>query len=433
MVVSVGALRGRAGGLSAPRRPHHEQRGRGREPLQAHLADRLELEPGPVLDGVGHPVGDQHLAGLGPVDHTVSEVDLAAEVVAVAVDGLSAVDADPGLRALREAGQKADRPLGQRSRIGRDDHHLVADRLHDRRLRRQRRLDRLDEALDQVQRLQVTLLLGVAGEAGDVDEAEGDRDLTEVGRLRPQFGLHVADHVLLEEEAQVAGVQVLGERCRQRQDVGCQPSHLLGHLQLRHRVADHRLVDVEVEQPHLGVGDAANGLHVDTDQLQEGDEGEAGGKDAGAVAQGGDVAGVENPLAPQRGAEDAEDALDQLRLEAGLLRHLLDRDLLLGLGEQLFGEAEGKPALAAGPLQVGQRVAPLAHPRHDPGLCGRGRRPAAPLHGDDLLLRPAFQRAGRDARAAGRLAERYALVGNHRGSRLAGRGDLQTERLIPSG
>ena len=43
-------------------------------------------------------------------------------------------------------------------------------------------------------------------------------------------------------------MQVLGQRRRQRQDVGGQLAHLLGHLQLRHAVADHRLVDVEVER-----------------------------------------------------------------------------------------------------------------------------------------------------------------------------------------
>ena len=153
--------------------------------------------------------------------------------------------------------------------------------------RRQRRLDRLDEVLDHVERLHVPLLLGVAGEAGEVDEAEGDRDLAELdfGRVGAELGLHVADHVLLEEEAQVAGVQVLGQRRRQRQDVGGEVAHLLRHLQLRHAVADQRFVDVEVEEPHLGVGDPPHRLHVDADQLQEGDEREAGGEHPGAVAQ----------------------------------------------------------------------------------------------------------------------------------------------------
>ena len=72
-----------------------------------------------------------------------------------------------------------------------------------------------------------------------------------------------------------------------------QVAHLLGHLQLRDAVADHRFVDVEVEEAHLGVGDPPQRLHVDADQLQEGDEREAGGEHPGAVAQRLDVLGVE--------------------------------------------------------------------------------------------------------------------------------------------
>ena len=40
-------------------------------------------------------------------------------------------------------------------------------------------------------------------------------------------------------------------------------------------VAHQRLVDVEVEEPHLGVGDLRHRLAVDADELQEGDEREA--------------------------------------------------------------------------------------------------------------------------------------------------------------
>ena len=77
---------------------------------------------------------------------------------------------------------------------------------------------------------------------------------------------------------------------------------------------------VEVEEADLGVGDPPHRLDVDADQLQEGDEREAGGEHAGAVAQRLDVLGAEQPLAAERGAEDDEDPLDQLRLEAGLAR-----------------------------------------------------------------------------------------------------------------
>ena len=54
-----------------------------------------------------------------------------------------------------------------------------------------------------------------------------------------------------------------------------QARHLLGHLEARHAVADQRLVDVEVEELDLGVGDLRQRLAVDAHELEEGDEREA--------------------------------------------------------------------------------------------------------------------------------------------------------------
>ena len=160
--------------------------------------------------------------------------------------------------------------------LRRDDHHLVADRLHDRRLGGQRRLDRVDEALDHVERLLVALLLGVAGEPGQVDEAERHRDPRQAAARPADVGLHVADDVLLDVEAQVAVVHVLHQRAGDGEQVGRQVAHLLGDLERRHLLLHQRLVDVEVEEADLGVGDPADRLGVDADQLQEGDEREAG-------------------------------------------------------------------------------------------------------------------------------------------------------------
>ena len=126
------------------------------------------------------------------------------------------------------------------------------------------------------------------------------------------------------------------------------------------------------------------------------------------------VLGAEQALLTQRGAEDDEDALDQLWLETGLTGNLTKRRLLLLFGEEILGKAEGKAALAPGALEVLERVAALAHARDDAGLGGGCRRPAAAAYRQDLLLSPAFQRAGRDAGAARCLAERYSFVGGHR-------------------
>ena len=76
---------------------------------------------------------------------------------------------------------------------------------------------------------------------------------------------------------------MIGER--ERQQLAREPLHLLGHLQPGDAVAHQRLVHVEVEQAHLGVGDLGERLAVDADELQEGDEREAGGEHGGGVAQ----------------------------------------------------------------------------------------------------------------------------------------------------
>ncbi len=204
----------------------------------------------------------------------MGQVHVGSEVVAVAVNGLAEVDADSRLRALREELQKAHGPFGERHRLRRDDHHLVADRLHDERLGRQRGLHRVDESLDQVEGLLVALLLRVAGESGEVHEAEGHHHPAELSRS-VELGLHVADDVLLVVEAQVAVVDVVHQRRGRREEVARQALHLLGHLHGVHALGDQGLMDEEVEQPHLGLGDLPDRLRVDPDQLKQSDEGEA--------------------------------------------------------------------------------------------------------------------------------------------------------------
>ena len=101
--------------------------------------------------------------------------------------------------------------------------------------------------------------------------------------------------------------------------------HLLGHLEPGHAVAHQRLVDVEVEQPDLGVGDLRERLAVDADQLQEGDEREAGVQHRGGVLEQLEVLVGEAVAACAREAERAPDALDQRRLEPGPLGGVAQR------------------------------------------------------------------------------------------------------------
>ena len=90
-----------------------------------------------------------------------------------------------------------------------------------------------------------------------------------------------------------------------------------------HAVADQRLVDVDAEQARLGVRDLAQRLPVDAHHLEEGHQREAGGQHRRHVAQRLEVLLVEAVQHPGRQAQRPPDALDQRRLEAGLVGGLL--------------------------------------------------------------------------------------------------------------
>ena len=85
----------------------------------------------------------------------------------------------------------------------------------------------------------------------------------------------MADDVLVEEVLEEALVDVVHDRRGERQQLAREALHLLRHLEVRHAVVDQRLVDVEVEEPDLGVGDPRQRLPVDAHELEEGDEREA--------------------------------------------------------------------------------------------------------------------------------------------------------------
>ena len=70
------------------------------------------------------------------------------------------------------------------------------------------------------------------------------------------------DHVLLDEVLEEAPVDVVHDRRGEREQVAREVLHLLGHLQAGHALAHERLVHVEVEQAHLGVGDLGERLPV---------------------------------------------------------------------------------------------------------------------------------------------------------------------------
>ena len=94
------------------------------------------------------------------------------------------------------------------------------------------------------------------------------------------------------------------------------PLDLLGHLERGHAVRDQRLVDVEVEEADLGVGDPAQTLRVDANQLEEGDEREAR-LEGPAQCRIASTSSRSAALAAGRRPEEGHQALDQLCLEPG--------------------------------------------------------------------------------------------------------------------
>ena len=115
-------------------------------------------------------------------------------------------------------------------------------------------------------------------------------------------------------------------------------------------VAHQRLVHVEVEEPHLGVGDLRERLAVHAHELQEGDEREARVEHVGHLLEHLDVLGGQvverwaNPSMPKM-------PLDQRRLEAGRARGLPQRDRRRRCGQQLLDVAE-----CQAPLVVARRI-----------------------------------------------------------------------------
>jgi len=212
---------------------------------------------------------------------------------------------------------------------------------------------------------------------------------------RIEIGLHVADDVLVDEVREQALVDEVHHRRDERQQVGCESLHLLGHLDAGHALAHERLVDVHVEEAHLGVGDLRERLAVDARELQEGDQRQARRQHGGRVAQQLELAGGDLVRGRRGQPERRDDALDQRRLEARLLRRLLERVRRHGGREQLRQVAEGQPPALAGGADLLERVAALAHARDEPRVRDGGRRPAAVVLRDQPAGEPAAQRRRR--------------------------------------
>ena len=316
--------RARAAASAAPHSSagaREEQLGHSENPLSRTSPMRLELE---VRAGrVDDRPRDEHLAARRARRDARGLVDLAPVVVAVAVERLAVVDADARQRALgRAVAWKPTAQSVERGRVRADDHHLVADRLDDARVVGQRVLDRLDEALDR-------------GHAPPPRPAPRSCACSRRGRRRrsPRAGGPRSSASSSRSASMWPMTSCSTKCCRKRwcrwsmigeasgSSSRGEPLHLLGHLEPGDAVAHQRLVHVEVEQAHLGVGDLGQRLAVDAHELQEGDEREAGGEHGRRRSAA--AGGRPRSEAWSRRRAEADrlpDALDQGGLEPGLAR-----------------------------------------------------------------------------------------------------------------
>ncbi len=95
----------------------------------------------------------------------------------------------------------------------------------------------------------------------------------------------MTDDVLLDEVLQVALVDLVEHRRSEREHVTRERVHLLGGLDPGRPRSHQRLVDIQMEQAHLGIGDLGHRLAIYPDQLQQSHEREARIEHRGDVAQ----------------------------------------------------------------------------------------------------------------------------------------------------
>ena len=194
--------------------------------------------------------------------------------------------------------------------------------------------------------------------------------------------------------------------------------HLLGDLDARHARAHQRLVHVEVDQAHLGVGDLRDRLPVDAHQLQERRQREARRRARRRrtciICRSSSVIAVQRQRAE---AHRGEDPLDQLRRRGPLARAAsLERVAAPRSRCSRFsiGPIASWP-LSLALLDLLERVPARAQPRHDAHVGERGAASSARRKpGTSPFATQRLTVAGETPGARGDLGERQL-------ARLAGR------------
>ena len=164
-------------------------------------------------------------------------------------------------------------------------------------------------------------------------KAIATRRRPEVDRVAVEVGLHVADDVLLDEVLEVALVDLVHDRRGQRQQLAGSATPSARPISTPVAPDAHqRLVDVEVKQPHLGVGDLRDRLAVDAHELEQGDQRKPGVEHGGDIAQQLQLVLGTAPAACELTPRPAMMPLDQRRLEPGLRAAASLERVALGLG-----------------------------------------------------------------------------------------------------
>jgi hypothetical protein len=222
--------------------------------------------------------------------------------------------------------------------------------------------------------------------------------------------LEVADDVLLDEVGEEAAVHVVHDRRGEREQRPRQCLELLGDLEAGDAVAQQGLVDVEVDEAHLGVGHLRERLTVDARELLERLERQPRVEDRRHVVEEHEVALGDALERLRAEAEGQVQPGDERRLEARPARGLLEADVPLGVGgwQQVVEVADGEAPRGGRVADLGRRAAAVAQARDHPRVGDRGRRPE-PVRGrrHEPVARPAAQRRGRDPDAARRLSQRH--------------------------
>ena len=193
------------------------------------------------------------------------------------------------------------------------------------------------------------------------------------------------------------------DRRGEREDAADEVLHLLRDPLAGHAVLHERLVDVEVEEPHLGVGHLRERVAVDPQQLQQRDAREPGLGRARDVGEQHDVVRREPRLAPGADREaHRREGLGQRTRARGRPPRRPRRGRPRDRGCRAGARSRRTPARrAASASRIWDGTVPARlQARDEPGLRGDLGRPRAAEAREQAVADPRPERLRRDPRPA---------------------------------